>query len=280
MSNKDFNLTTAPKYSNFALLAESDDEEASETLMTEDSANSTKNDNSLPISEPTQRVAASSSNNANGDEEWSCASRKSNPKKPSARHQGPSATPSNTPSTHSGSIFLRKGHQQVPLNVDQFSASLTIEIYDFPISWKTSDIKKLLSPFEGQFRLKWQSDTSCWVHFDSEELATRALKEIQSQDVSIRPFDPSNLIVKEPKPPAPPLSPETTVELYSLPPDWRTPQVNDLLTSWTGRYSLKWRNESSCFVIFESSQLLEEAQSQLSKEPSVKVRPFVSRNIA
>lgn len=44
----------------------------------------------------------------------------------------------------------------------------SIELYEFPSTLKTADLRKFLNDFDGHYRLKWINDTSCYVVFDEE----------------------------------------------------------------------------------------------------------------
>lgn len=46
----------------------------------------------------------------------------------------------------------------------------SIELYEFPSTLKTADLRKFLNDFDGHYRLKWINDTSCYVVFDDESL--------------------------------------------------------------------------------------------------------------
>lgn len=49
-------------------------------------------------------------------------------------------------------------------------AENSIELYEFPSTLKTNDLRKFLQEFDGHYRLKWINDTSCYVVFDEESL--------------------------------------------------------------------------------------------------------------
>lgn len=49
-------------------------------------------------------------------------------------------------------------------------AENSIELYEFPSTLKTNDLRKFLQEFDGHYRLKWINDTSCYVVFDDESL--------------------------------------------------------------------------------------------------------------
>ena len=49
----------------------------------------------------------------------------------------------------------------------------SIELYEFPSTLKTNDLRKFLQEFDGHYRLKWINDTSCYVVFDNESLGKK-----------------------------------------------------------------------------------------------------------
>lgn len=49
----------------------------------------------------------------------------------------------------------------------------SIELYEFPSTLKTNDLRKFLQEFDGHYRLKWINDTSCYVVFDDESLGKK-----------------------------------------------------------------------------------------------------------
>lgn len=55
-------------------------------------------------------------------------------------------------------------------------AENSIELYEFPSTLKTNDLRKFLQEFDGHYRLKWINDTSCYVVFDDESLGTAYCK--------------------------------------------------------------------------------------------------------
>ena len=52
-------------------------------------------------------------------------------------------------------------------------AENSIELYEFPSTLKTNDLRKFLQEFDGHYRLKWINDTSCYVVFDEESLGKK-----------------------------------------------------------------------------------------------------------
>lgn len=58
-------------------------------------------------------------------------------------------------------------------------AENSIELYDFPSTLKTNDLRKFLQEFDAHYRLKWINDTSCYVVFDDESLGKDSYLNIQ-----------------------------------------------------------------------------------------------------
>lgn len=221
---------------------------------------------------------------ADDGEEWSCASSRKGSAPTKKPHRGPggAAFRSATGSTAFGAsgspshpTSFKRSNYIPPVALEQLAPELTLEIYNFPAAWRTSDIRKLLTPFEGHYRLKWQNDTSCWIHFDAAETAARALDELQCAEASLRPFSPENICTLPVQGDAAP-SRENTLEIYGFPPAWNATDLGRALEPWAGKYRLKWRTEASCWVIFEAGDLMEQALAQLSQEPLFKVRHYAS----
>ena len=51
----------------------------------------------------------------------------------------------------------------------------SVELYDFPSTLKTNDLRKFLQDFDGHYRLKWVNDTSCFVVFEEDSLGITGL---------------------------------------------------------------------------------------------------------
>ena len=64
----------------------------------------------------------------------------------------------------------------------------SIELYEFPSTLKTVDLRKFLNDFDGHYRLKWINDTSCYVVFDEESLSQRALTELKDDNIKIKSY--------------------------------------------------------------------------------------------
>jgi hypothetical protein len=71
------------------------------------------------------------------------------------------------------------------------SPSTTVEMYDFPIAFRTNDLKNALNKFNGRYRLKWHNDTSCWVVFNSSEDVEEAILTVD-ESIKFRRYDPFN----------------------------------------------------------------------------------------
>ena len=71
------------------------------------------------------------------------------------------------------------------------SVESTIEMYDFPIAFRTNDLKNVLNKFAGRYRLKWHNDTSCWAVFNNLEDVDEVLST-PDEYVKFRRYDPAN----------------------------------------------------------------------------------------
>lgn len=67
-----------------------------------------------------------------------------------------------------GSIAFGARPAGKPKEVVIPKAENSIELYEFPSTLKTNDLRKFLQEFDGHYRLKWINDTSCYVVFDDE----------------------------------------------------------------------------------------------------------------
>lgn len=76
-------------------------------------------------------------------------------------------------------------HERKPIIL---SSETTVEIYDFPTAFHTNDIRKLLSGFEGKYRIKWNNDNSCWAVFNEAQDAEEALKLSGDESYKIRKY--------------------------------------------------------------------------------------------
>lgn len=270
MSSRDNALFTAPRASHFALLISEDDRSEEEIVetFTENAPASDKATLTVEAVANGHFIVPPVKSAQDQSDDWSCATGKT--------HRKPSISKAPTPGpTRTTNFTNKKGPGTLPLSIEQFSPELTLEIYNFPVAWRTSDIRKLFNQFEGHYRLKWQDDTSCWIHFESPELAAKALAQVHDESASLRVFSPDNLLSTTPKPEALiQLSAETTMEIYGFPAAWRSPEITKLLSAYDGHYRLKWRNDASCFIVFETGKLLEEARQALAKEVAIKVRPY------
>jgi hypothetical protein len=94
---------------------------------------------------------------------------------------------------HHGSAGNRRGprpslSERQPINL---SPETTIEMYDFPIAFRTNDLKNVLNKFTGRYRLKWHNDTSCWAVFNEAEDVEEALS-LPDENLKFRRYDPAN----------------------------------------------------------------------------------------
>lgn len=270
-------LYGAPRTRQFSLLISSDEEGHVEDTIVE----SPEIESSLKDVSPT--LDKSNVDNDEHSEDWTCAKPKSyHPKKPTFSPRNPqrrqtfgkSGSSDQGQSNNVEGSFYRKA-PIIPLSLDMLNPEQTLEIYGFPEIWRTTDIKKALSPFEGQYKLKWQNDTSCFLHFQSAELAGAALEQLKLEDASLRRFSPENLAPVTSKPDLANMNAENTIELFSLPSTWRsTEELNKLLLEFKGKYRVKWRNDNSCFIVFDQSETMKRASDTLSPSCPGKIRPY------
>lgn len=304
MTSRDTALFNAPKTSRFGLLI-SDDEasDSSPSTSKDQTAESIGNSEKLTAVDGTIRATddktalpmtngKSASLTEEGTGDWACARAKTHHKKQPPAASGGSrnigftrggTTGTGLPShQHTHGHHGHSHHHQAPrkvvapVSLEQLNAEQTLEIYDFPEAWRTSDIRKAFAVFEGQYRLKWQNDTSCFIHFETVEMASRALVEVHPEGALIRPYAPENVITPPSKPEAGLMTTENTLEIYSFPSTWHSAELNKLLAGFSGQYRLKWRNDASCYVVFDSTETVQKALSEISKEPACKVRQHVS----
>jgi len=166
--------------------------------------------------------------------------------------------------------------RQPQLTIDQLSAENTLVVSGFPPTWRTADLRKLFEAYEGQFRFKWQDDTSCFIRFDDNALADKAFEAVKPEHATIQRFSPATVHEPTPADQRIQLTPENTLEVYAFPPQWTGQDVERLLGHLpsAAKYRLKWRSENSCWVVFESAEECKEATVELSKETHVKIRPY------
>jgi len=62
-----------------------------------------------------------------------------------------------------------------------------VELADFPKTYKTLDLEKALSTFQGKFNLKWVDDTHCIAIFCDHQLAMQAL-DLQNPFMRVNPI--------------------------------------------------------------------------------------------
>lgn len=274
MSNRDTLLFNVPRTSQFGLLMSDGEDEDAELVVSSGDAAAASNgsgtegasiETESPAGKlPVQTEAAKDPQ----DDSWSCVARKTHKKTPSHAARPPAATIG---------LMGRKDPSEA-LSMEQLCVEKTLEIHEFPESWRTSDLHRLLGVFDGEYRLKWQGDTSCWVHFESAATAARALLEIRDEQARVRPFAPENVLPAAPRRDSASSwlpSPTTTLELAGFPSSWRAAELNRLLASFSGHYRLKWRNDSSCWVIFDSPEQLGRARTEIAIDAGITVLPYV-----
>lgn len=304
MTSRDTALFNTPRTSHFGLLMSDDEasDSGSSTSKEQTAESIRKSENSATVDGTiratdektvhpmTNGKSASSTEEDAGD--WACARAKVHHKKQPPVTGGGSRNVGFTrggttgvgflshqhPHGHHGHGHHHQGPRKVvaPVSLEQLNAEQTLEIYDFPEAWRTSDIRKAFSVFEGQYRLKWQNDTSCFIHFETAEMASKALAEVHPEGALIRPYAPENVIPASSKPEAGLMTTENTLEIYSFPSTWHSAELNKLLAAFSGQYRLKWRNDASCYAVFDSTETMQKALLEISNESACKVRQYVS----
>lgn len=154
MSSKDNALFEVRKHNDFSVLC-SDDEEL-ETRVTETVAPSAAAINVVQHASDNDEMAA------DGFETFTTVRKVKRVTKPAPL----------TPSTASAP---RPMMAQKPKEIVVPKVENSIELFEFPSTVKTADLRKFLHPFDGHYRLKWINDTSCYVVFDDEALGTNLL---------------------------------------------------------------------------------------------------------
>lgn len=164
MTSKDIGSFEVRKHNDFSVLCMSSDDEDLKREITETVENGTTAVSStfaVPLHEEQQ---------SDGFETFTTVrkvKRVVNPK--------PSVT--SAPSTNSnGAPFVPSSATRLapkPKEIIVPKAENSIELYDFPSTLKTADLRKFLQSFDGHYRLKWINDTSCYVVFDDESLGIK-----------------------------------------------------------------------------------------------------------
>lgn len=177
-SNDNTILYNSARVANFSVLL--DDEPISDIDVSTLSISKPK------IVEPKVVVPVTPAVDTQSSDGWSSVTKNSkkslsNPHKATIRPSGSSTLPTVKPSFNNRTSSQHQNSHQhhhrskpfiPPLQMDQLNESQTVEVYDFPSDWRTSDLKRLFPSLE--YRLKWHSDNSCWFHFENEELCSKA----------------------------------------------------------------------------------------------------------
>ena len=161
MTAKDNALFEVRKHNDFSVLC-SDDEEM--TVKPQQASVATS---SAGVSHTEgSAVAAAAPEGTDGFETFTTA------RKPKRVFQPKSSFPAVATASTTGAVR----NIGKPKEVVVPKAETSIELYEFPSTLKTVDLRKFLNDFDGHYRLKWINDTSCYVVFDEESLG----KQIQN----------------------------------------------------------------------------------------------------
>lgn len=207
MSSKDSSVFEVRKHNDFSALLSSDDEDQKSSSILE----STSTHAPVAVSASAgnaEDVTTSETAEESGFETFS-TTRKPKRQSLTKMPQRPSTGSHVAPSVAVGGAKPLTGGFPKELIIPKVDNS--IELYDFPSTLKTGDLRKFLQAYEGHFRLKWNNDTSCYVVFDDLSLGIilcffyyyfltyrfyfvcvcvveRALSELKSEEIKIKPF--------------------------------------------------------------------------------------------
>lgn len=70
------------------------------------------------------------------------------------------------------------------------------------------------------------------------------------------------------------LIPQTTLEFHSFPPNLRTADLKSCLSAFTGKYRLKWNNDTSCWFVFDGQDERDEAMECVRKHVGANSQVF------
>ena len=166
MTSKDIGSFEVRKHNDFSVLCMSSDDEESKKDITETEIGSTA------VSSASAVPPLHEEQESDGFETFTTVR-----KVKRTVHPKPFIT--SAPSTNSsGAPFVPSAATRLapkPKEIIVPKAENSIELYDFPSTLKTADLRKFLQSFDGHYRLKWINDTSCYVVFDDESLGIKLL---------------------------------------------------------------------------------------------------------
>lgn len=155
MASKDKTLFEVSKHNDFSVLC-SDDEE----MTTKPQEASVATSGAVHVEASSAAAVAHDSNEgADGFETFTTV------RKPKRVIQPKSSVPAASASAGGATRSIGKPKEVVTPKPEN-----SIELFEFPSTLKTTDLRKFLNDFDGHYRLKWINDTSCYVVFDEESL--------------------------------------------------------------------------------------------------------------
>lgn len=183
MSSRDTTtLYDSARVANFSVLLEDDDELVRNGEVENTVVSTPKKEEPVVAAAAAPVVALPV--DTESSEGWSCVTKNtkkasSNPHKATIRPSGSSPTMKPSFNSRNGGHHQHPHHHHhrskpfiPPLQMDQLNKDQTVEVYDFPSEWRTSDLKRLFAGSE--YRLKWHSDNSCWFHFENADACSKA----------------------------------------------------------------------------------------------------------
>lgn len=195
MSSRDTTtLYDNARVANFSVLLEDDDERVRNGEIENTVVSTPKKEE--PVVAPAAPPVVAPPVDTESSEGWSCVTKNtkkasSNPHKATIRPSGSSPTMKPSFNSRNGGHHQNSHHNNnnnhhhhhhrskpfiPPLQMDQLNKDQTVEVYDFPSEWRTSDLKRLFAGSE--YRLKWHSDNSCWFHFENAEACSKAISGV------------------------------------------------------------------------------------------------------
>lgn len=82
----------------------------------------------------------------------------------------------------------QKRYHHNPVQPHELKSETTLELYNFPTEYRTNDLRKFLTSFDGHYRLKWKDDHCCWAVFDGSDLSEKALLELQDPVIKLKRY--------------------------------------------------------------------------------------------
>ena len=182
MTSKDNALYEVRKHNDFSVLCSDDEEVMNGKTTVSVGADAVELANPVTATSGCVESESAATPAADGFETFTTA------RKPKRFGQTKPFTSSSTTPTPTQSSTNYRSVSGKPKELVHPKSENSIELYDFPSTLKTADLRKFLGAFEGHYRIKWINDTSCYVVFDEESLSQRALTELKDDNIKIKSY--------------------------------------------------------------------------------------------